>query len=223
MKALLSLFGKSPFKPLQSHMEKVRECATRLSPLVSAVLGGDEETQKKLVDEICAMESEADKIKNDIRSHLPRSLFLPVDRRDLLEILAFQDAMADTCQDIAITLTLRKASLHADLKKPLEDLVREVTTTCARAADVTQELDELLETGFGGKEADRVLKMVDQIDADETIADDTAIVIARKLFELERQLEPVDVMYWFHMFRRLHELADLADSAGNRVRLLLAR
>ena len=48
-------------------------------------------TKQKIVDEICRLESEADEIKNDIRGHLPKSIFMPVDRRDLLEILILQD------------------------------------------------------------------------------------------------------------------------------------
>ncbi len=39
-------------------------------------------------------------------------MFMPVDRRDLLEILTLQDFVADTCQDIAVTLMLRNAPVH---------------------------------------------------------------------------------------------------------------
>ena len=204
-------------------MEKVRACTERLSPLFAAIATGDDGGKKKLVDEICQLESEADEIKNDIRGHLPKSMFMPVDRRDLLEILTLQDSMADTCQDIAVTLTLRKTFVHPKLKGPLEDLLGEVTKTCKKVADVTQELDELLETSFGGKEAQKVLAMLDEVNADETIADGVGITIARKLFALENELSPVDVMFWYRIFRQLGELADLAEGIGNRVRLLLAR
>jgi predicted phosphate transport protein (TIGR00153 family) len=223
MKALLALFGKSPFKPLQAHMEKVRACVEHLNRMFSAMLSGDEATRKKLVDDICRLESEADAIKNDIRAHLPRSMFLPVDRRDLLEILTLQDFMADTCQDIALTLTLRETSFHPELKEPFTDLLKEVTRTCFHAADITQELDELLETGFGGKEAENVLAMIEQLNTDETIADGAGLALARKLFSLEKELTPVDVMLWYQVFRQLGELANLAEGIGNRLRLLLAR
>ena len=223
MKALLALFGKSPFRPLQAHMEKVRACVERLTPLFAAIVTGDEGGKKKLVDEICQLESEADEIKNDIRGHLPKSMFMPIDRRDLLEILTLQDFIADTCQDIAVSLTLRKMSVHAKLKGPLEDLLKEVTKTCVHAANVTQELDELLETSFGGQEAEKVLAMLDKVNADETIADGAGITIARNLFALENELSPIDVMFWYQIFRRLGELADLAEGIGNRMRLLLAR
>ena len=146
MRALMALFGKSPFKPLQAHMEKVRECVERIRPLFDALLAGNRDEVEKLVNEICRLESEADAIKNDIRGHLPKSIFLPIDRRDLLEILDHQDSIADISQDIAVLLTLRDLQFHPDLKEPLDNLLKEVTTVCQLAADITREFDELLET-----------------------------------------------------------------------------
>jgi predicted phosphate transport protein (TIGR00153 family) len=223
MKAILELFGKSPFTPLQAHMQKVRSCVERLTPLFEATLAADGDAQRRLTDEVCRLESEADKIKNDLRSHLPQSMFLPVNRRDLLETLTLQDAIADTAQDVAITLTLRRTSLHEDLKEPCRNLLAEVTQVCFLAADITQQIDELLETSFGGKEAEKVLKMVDRMNSDETIADDLGISIARKLFALEKEISPVDVMFWFAIFRQLGELANVAERMGNQLRLLLAK
>ena len=86
-----------------------------------------------------------------------------------------------------------------------------------------QQLDELLETSFGGKEAEKVLAMLDDLKADETIADGTGMTIARKLFALEKELSAIDVMFWYRIFRQLGELVDLAEGIGNRVRLLLAK
>ena len=100
MRAILSLFAKSPFEPMKAHMEKAHECAKRIEPLFAAVLSKDQEAVKKIADEISRLESEADEIKHDIRNHLPKSLFLPIDRRDLLEILHIQDAIADIAQAI---------------------------------------------------------------------------------------------------------------------------
>ena len=222
MKALLALFGKSPFRPLQDHMRKVQACVEQLTPLFEAVSAGDAKTLQTVVDGICRLESEADAIKNELRSHLPKSMFLPVDRRDLLEILTLQDAIADRCQDVAVTLTLRATTLPPALKDLVGKLVGEVTKTCRGAEDVISQMDELQETGFGGAEAEKVLGMVDTINAEETIADDCGIELARKLFTLEGDLGPIGVMIWYQVFRQVGELANLAEGIGNRLRLLLA-
>jgi predicted phosphate transport protein (TIGR00153 family) len=223
MQALAALFGKSPFQPLQLHMEKARACVKRMRPFFAAVLDGDDEKQARLVEQICRLESEADVIKNDIRNHLPKSMFLPVDRRDLLEILANQESLADTAEDIAVTLTLRKMSFHPELEAPLEELLGGVTKVCFLAADIIQRLDELVETSFGGPEAEKVSEMIDRLNVEETITDDIGARIARKLFALESELGPICVMLWFRVFRQLGELATIAERLGNQLRLLLAQ
>ena len=163
LKALMALFGRSPFKPIQAHMEKSRACVKRIKPVINSIIDKEPAEFDRLFKEISDLESEADVIKNDIRSHLPKSIFLPIDRRDLLEILDIQEELPDTIQDIGILLTLRQLKLPADMKEPLNNLIDEVATVCNQAADMVQEFDELVETSFGGKEAEKVLAMIEQI------------------------------------------------------------
>jgi len=80
------LFGKSPFAALQAHMIVVLECAREVQPLIEALARGDEARVMEAKDRIFEREAEADQIKNELRLHLPKSLFMPVDRRDLLEV-----------------------------------------------------------------------------------------------------------------------------------------
>ncbi len=204
-------------------MGKVSECAERLQPLFKAVLGGNRHESEKLTAEILQLESDADAIKNEIRNHLPKRLFLPVDRRDLLEILHLQDSLADECQDIAVLLSLRgELKLHEDLHAPLHCLIKEVTGVCSRAATIIQELDELVETSFGGPEAEKVLHMVEELNVEETVTDEIGVEIAKKLFALEEHMSSTEVMLWFRIFRQVGTLANHAEAMGNRVRLLIA-
>ena len=223
MRAILSLFRKSPFGPLQAHMEKVRECFDRVHPCFRALLQGDRSVLERLTSEICRLESEADRIKDDIRNHLPKSIFLPIDRRDLLEILHLQDSLADLSQDIAVSLTLRDMKIHADLHEPLNRLLGEVSKVCVNASKIIQEIDELVETSFGGHEAKKVLDMIDALNSEETVTDEIGIAIAKKLFTLESEMSPIDVMLLFRIFRQVGELANIAEQIGNRLRLLIAK
>ena len=98
---MAALFGKSPFKPIQQHMRVVVDCASEVPPLFEALVAGDQAKVEAQKDLIFAKEQAADEIKNQLRGHLPKSIMMPVDRRDLLEVLAMQDSIADTAQDIA--------------------------------------------------------------------------------------------------------------------------
>ena len=67
------LFGKSPFAPLQSHMNKVALCIEKLSKVFESLEQKDK--IQRLVADLSQLEHEADLTKNDIRNHLPKSLF----------------------------------------------------------------------------------------------------------------------------------------------------
>ena len=78
---IAGLFGKSPFKPTQQHMEAVEKCASECVPLFAALLAGDGEKAAGHKDRVFELENEADDIKNQIRSQLPKSLLMPVQAR----------------------------------------------------------------------------------------------------------------------------------------------
>src|SRR5690606_33432269 len=153
---LAKLFGKSPFPAMQNHMRAVLECARDVIPLFEALEADDQEQMKLAHDRIFASESKADAIKNDMRLALPRSLFMPVDRRDLLELLDLQDSIADTAQDIAEMLLERDMKPPENMQQVLNLLVKSCVETCEQAGLILEEFDELLATGFRGREASRV-------------------------------------------------------------------
>ena len=86
-----------------------------------------------LHDYLAELENEADGIKNELRAHLPKSLFMPVDRRDLLEVLDLQDEIADTAQDIAGLLVERKMEVAEGMEQPLLNLVRRCVAPSRRS------------------------------------------------------------------------------------------
>ena len=221
--SIFQLFARSPFRPMQEHMHVALECAREVVPFFEAVCAGDRaaiEAHQRRIDEL---ESEADRIKNDLRAHLPRRLFLPVDRRDLLEILDLQDTMADKAQDIAGTFMDREMPIPEPMKRPLMELVHAVRRTCDQAGTIIDELDELVETGFRGREAARVERMIDELGKLETETDHLGVVATRELFRLESELSPVTVILWYHVIGWIGNLADNAEKVGNRLRLLIAR
>ena len=60
-------------------------------------------------------EHAADMIKDDIRRTIPKRFFLPVYRGDLLGYVKLQDDMADSVEDIAVLLTIKKLTLPPSL------------------------------------------------------------------------------------------------------------
>lgn len=84
-------------------------------------------------------------------------------------------------------------------------------------------MDELVETGFRGPEADKVMYMIDELNKIETDTDFHAIAAMRALFEYEEEIGPVSTIMWDRVIHWIGDLANFAERSGNRHRLLLAR
>ena len=220
---MAALFGKSPFKPIQAHMRVVIECVSEVPPLFQALVDGDQTKLEAQKDLIFEKEQSADEIKNQLRGQLPKSLLMPVDRRDLLDVLAMQDSIADTAQDIAGLLVERKMEVPDGMAEPLMTLVNRCVDTCNHAAKIIEELDELVEIGFRGREAGAVEDMVADLNKIEDETDDMGMQLTRSLFAQEDNMSPVSVMFWYQLIQWIGDLADYAEKVGDRLRLLLAR
>lgn len=218
---LARLFGRSPFAPLQTHMAKVAACVHEIPPLFQALSNKDYALVVSISEKISEMEHSADLTKNDIRNHLPTGLFLPIARTSLLEILSLQDNIADHAEDVAVLLTLRdleflphfEEAFHVFLKKNLEafdgvDLI-------------IKELGQLLESSFGGLEAERVRKFVDEVAFLEHQADLLQQDLLKKMFRECDQMPAASLFLWLKIIEEVAYLSDGAESLSNRVRMTL--
>ncbi len=221
MSLIGNLFGRSPIRPMQQHMRAAVACAREVLPLFEDMVAGRVETLPAHREKIDRLEHEADRIKNEIRSHLPKRLMMAVERRDMLEILDFQDSIADVAQDIAGLADLRSMTVPDGLGEPLLDLVRRVIAACEHAQKVIDELDALLETGFAGREVGRVEEMIDELSRIESETDQLADLAQRRLFEMEDELG-VGTVFWYEVINWVSRMADFAERVGNRLRLLIA-
>jgi predicted phosphate transport protein (TIGR00153 family) len=221
MSIISKLFGKSPFEPLYQHMVKVKECVDLVRPLMDAVLQGETKKVKEIAKKIFKAEHYADMVKKDIRSHLPKSIFLPVARGDLLRFLKEQDNIADSAEDLAVLLTLRKTTVPEEMKEDLKDFVNKVLDTYEMAMIVSSEIKILAETSFGGAEAHKVTELIEQVKVKEWEADKAQMNTAKKLFSIEEKLDPVSVVMWMKILKELGTLANHAENAGDQMRVML--
>ena len=221
MSIISKLFGKSPFEPLHQHMLKVKECVDLIRPLVDSLLKEEGEKVEEYAKKIAYAEHEADLVKKEIRKNLPKGLFLPVARGDILRFLKEQDNIADSAEDFAVLITLRKTKLPDELKEDLKEFVDEVLETFNMAVKVSNEINILAETSFGGVEAEKVVDLIENLKTKEWEADKAQMKTARKMFSLEGKMDPVSVIMWMHIFKELGNLANHSENAGDQIRIML--
>lgn len=153
MNIIQELFGKSPFGPLVEHTKKVHECVEMIRPLMEALVNEDYDEIRRLQDQVSKLEYEADTIKHNVRDHLPRRYFMPVDRVDLEGFISSQDNIADKAEDFAVILTLRKTKLHPAIMDKFFDFVDQIFQVTGTLLTAAVELSNLAEASFSGAEA----------------------------------------------------------------------
>jgi predicted phosphate transport protein (TIGR00153 family) len=217
------IFGHSPFTAMQEHMDIVARCVHQLSPFFEAVLEQDHAKAKDVYREIGKLENNADALKKKLRLQMPKGLFMPVERRDLLELLLVQDKAANQAKDIAGLTFGRKMIFPGKVAEMLPDYVARCVDACAQAKSVIDELDELVETGFAGKEIKIVTSIIHELDRIEKDTDKMQIKIRAALMKIETNLPPVDVIFYYKIIEGIGDVADIAQRIGSRVELMLAK
>ena len=220
---LSGIFGNSPVRPLQEHMEKIVSCVSELTPFTRAVLKNDQDGIEQHHQNIVTMENEADALKKDLRLRLPSSLFMPIDRRDVLEVLTMQDMVAGSARDVAGLIVGRNMKMPKTMAKGYKKLIKRSIDACKQAYVAISELDELIETGFGKVERKRVGRLLIKLDVIEQHTDELQVALRNELFKLENELHPVNIMFLYKVIDNTGNIADRAQRVGSRLQLMLAR
>lgn len=218
-----NLFGRSPIKPLQAHMATAVKAVVELPHFFEAVMAGNWEKATQVQQQIIDWEHQADDLKKQLRLQLPKSLFLPVPRTDLLELLTMQDRIANRAKDIAGIVLGRKMVIPEVMHQQTLEFVQSGVRTAEQALKAINELDSLLETGFSDRELAVVERMIQDLDNLEQQADKLEISLRSSLFNLENNLPPVEVMFLYSVIDWIGDLSNRSHDVGGRFQLLLAR
>ena len=220
---ILSLFGHSPIKPLQNHMQTVLQCVELLVPFFQAIAKEDWDKVESTYNLIADFEGKADDQKQDIRLHLPKSLFMPINRSDLIQLLSKQDKICNTAKDIAGIMLGRKQVVPKKIATDMTAYVKSAVAVAVEAKVVIDELDELIGSGFGGREIDRINRCITKLEKAEDKNDKRQISLRAKLHEIETDRPPIDAMFMYKTIEAIGNLADRAQSAGEQIQVIVAR
>jgi len=221
---LSGLLRGSPFKPIKEHMRVVFSCICLIPPLFDALYRKDSEQVFEHAEKIKALETQADKLKSTFRLNMPKSLFLPVDRKDLLSLIGDQDHIADTTEEIGKILTYREMVVPDELKGLLDELLEGTMEIASEAKAMIEQLDELLEVGFGaGREIDKISEMIAGVRRSEHNIDAIMHRTRRSLFSIENKLDPVTVMFWYTIIDLLGRISDQCENLADRFLLFLSK
>jgi len=204
-------------------METCYRTARVLNDFFAAVISSDWPKVDELRAQIVALENDADKLKGQIRAQLPKSMFMPVAREDLLELVLVQDRIPNLARDVSGLVQGRRMKIPEGMQASFLEFVERNVAAAKKARKTIRELDELYETGFRGEEVELVTRFISEVDELEHQTDDLQAALRGKLFALEAQLPPVDVIFLYKVIELLGEIGNMAERIGRRLELLIAR
>ena len=213
--SILGIFAKSPFVSLQKHMDIGKQAAIALQNFLTSASVSDWSKAKQYRQEIIDLEHAADDIKNQIRTHLPKSLFMSVSREDLLDLVYTMDGIPNTAKDISGIMIGKQMEIPNQIAEQFSAFVKAAIKAAKQASAAIEKVDEVRRGGFSSSDADLLQDLVAELELLEHENDDLEAALRNDFFEIEKDFPAVDVMFLYDIFNRIGSLADISQTAGH--------
>jgi hypothetical protein len=222
-RTLSELISKSPFGPIQVHMEKSKQCAEELLVYLDAAASNDWNKATTSRQKIIQLEKDADELKAETRDLLPKGLFLFVPRGDLLDLIGLADEIPNTIKDVSGLMYGRKMIIPSQISTSFKEFSTEAVSAVTTASAAIDQLTEVSRLAFGSKASNELDKIIASLDSQEREIDQLEVVVRQQLFDIEKDLPPVDVMFLYDVINKIGQLADRAEQLGHRLTLIAVR
>lgn len=224
IRSVLDVVSESPFIHLEAHAKKGVMAVEKLAEAMEAYCTGNQMILEERTAEIDKLEHEADKLKQKIRSIIPSSVRLPVNKKDLLSFLKQQDSIADYAQSTAYWMTLRSCqTVPEEIKEGFLELMATSLKTAKLYDELAGELYKLLATSFSKEEVKETMTIIPEVEKLEHDVDVLETSLLKKIFENEDALGGAGVCHLIGLVEKIGGIADKSASAADRLRTMILR
>lgn len=213
----------SPFARLTVHSRHVQEAMGHLAMLVSIEKPIDPSERVRLLEAIRFSRQEADGIKRHVRAMLHESVYLPIGRRDLIEVLAIQDTLINQIEDISGLFCGRNMEVLAIWAEHWTASVHIMNTAVALVVELNENLKRIIEAGFGGRMYQLLVQAANQLDDCEHEHDRLLRALRTELYQNEASWSPIDAWFYYQLLEHMGNITDLAQRFGFQLMVLVAR
>ncbi len=219
--AFLNLFRQSPFDGLKKHAQLIREVAPVFKKAFTAYLEDDVTEFESCHNKVTMIEDQGDRIKRNIRGHLPRGILLPMDKFKLLWYLREQDKVLDATQDTLHWLSYRKTKIPEHLCDDLLFMVEKIIGVCESVLPLVESAESYFQS-FSEKHRAEVKLKIGAIRELEFQSDQ----VERNLLS-EILSHPFDnatsAYHLSELVRLMGGVSNHAENAGDMMRAMIAR
>jgi predicted phosphate transport protein (TIGR00153 family) len=142
---------------------------------------------------------------------------MPIDRAEVLEMLAVQDGLADTAEDVCKVLTFKRLPFPADITEDFAQFVKLNLQAFEIAHSIIRQLDELIESGFGGIEAERIRGLAKDTAFAEHQADLIQAKLLKKIYAHDTEMSYGEFHLWMRVTNVLSQISNESENLANRV------
>ncbi|MGE4552075.1 MAG: DUF47 domain-containing protein [Desulfovibrionaceae bacterium] len=214
------LVNTTPMEGLVEHYDKIAECITIINDSIACyVTGGSCREMEELSEAINQVEDQADRIKRRIRNHLPRRLFMAVDKTLFLQYTTKQDNILDSAQSALEWLAMRHIELGVEYQRGFVDLLDGIQTATSLLGPALHATIALVNgTSIdrdGTKETFRKVRLVREE------VQDRAVALTRDIYTSDMDFK--DIYQLMHFVSDLNEMSHNCASCVDMLRAMIAR
>ncbi|MBA1238686.1 MULTISPECIES: DUF47 family protein [Stutzerimonas stutzeri subgroup] len=220
--ALCGLVARSPFKQQRYHFAQLHSAVKLLIPLLRNALDEDWVAVQKAERQIRDLSQEGERIARDICLHLPTTLFMPIPRGDIIDLLHVQSELGKCSSEAARLVSLRQMAIPMALQDELRVHLLRAVDAITHVMAIMEKLDELLESRFRGREAVLVQTLINELINIELSSRQRRDEAAKKLISLEANLPATEVAALDRFIELIADMSAQAKQVGLRLEQLLA-
>ncbi len=213
--------GRSPMDGLLEHYSQVEAAMTIINESLLCYIGGGSACKEFqiLKQELDQLEDKADKIKRNTRNHLPRGLFMAVDKTLFLNYTRAQDNILDSAQDALDWLNIHTVNIPGALRTNGLSLVEEAIRAVELLKPALEGTIRLVHTDIADREA--VKDAYRAVRSQHNDVRKMKSLLFRELFSADMEFK--DVFQLLHFFEYMHEMSHNAEGCADILRAMIAR
>ena len=208
------------FDLLGRHARLVIECTERLPLALEAYFNKDKKRLEEISRDIMEIERKADRLKQNIRGHLPYGIITPVDRFELFLYLKEQDAVADAAEDILNWLTFKQVIVPEALSSKILRLLEENVKTAELLEPLIEKSRLFIERGNedSRQEAKEIVREIRRREHENEIS---STEIKREFFTLDTDFSIV--YFLLKLVEHIGKISGRSENAADLMRAMIAK
>jgi predicted phosphate transport protein (TIGR00153 family) len=206
---------------LREYSNGVRQSVELVQSLADALLAEDYAKIQALHEQMCKVRGEADQSRLSLYDQIKGMHFHVAGGDAFNQYMACQDQVADSLQGLADLLASRKTPFPTELRDDFRALVAGVVNVSRRTMSLAEGLLSEAQTACTDAETQNTPDAIRGAIDEKGKTRQREIEFTRHLYNLEKQLDPVTLMFLDKCCTTLHEVANNAEHAAEYLRLMV--